>query len=255
MDILGLIKAFSPYFFTEDDHAYTYYGEPVNTSVTTVLRDLSEPFDEAKWLPKKAKQLGVSEAALKAEWRKKADISTAKGTAVHRYMENALNGKRKDELFPEAHMLGVKDEVCEAYSKITPLCDKFLDDSFGKIIPLKTEFTIGLGTMLAGQIDLLAWNDTKKEVQIFDYKTNKEIKTAGGFSNFRAPVAHINNCELAHYSLQLGIYKEILARHGFTVGDLWIIWFNENNDKYKTFKCYDFAADCRTILNFLEAKQ
>ena len=249
MDIISLTKAFSGYKFTETTHEYTHSGQKVEISVTTLLGRLSEPFNEAKWLPIKAKQLGRTEADLKAEWTRKANLSTAKGTAIHRYMENAMNGKLYKETFPEAMEFDLVDEVAAAYYKILPLCDKFISDSECKLIPIKTEFTVGIGTKLAGQIDLLVWNEVAKEYQIIDYKTNKEIKQGGGFSNFLPPIQHLNNNELVHYSLQLGTYKEILRRHGFEVGGLYLIWLNENNAAYHGFRCQDLEDDCRKIID------
>lgn len=252
MDIIELTKTFAPYQFTDTTHEYTYYGEKVDISVTTLIASLTEQFNEAKWLPIKARQLKVSQANLKEQWTRKADIATTKGTAVHRYLENLQNGKKYEETFPEAESLGLTKEVTIEYNSLIPQCDRFYADSFGKLIPIKTELTVGLGTKIAGQIDLLAWNETKKEFQLLDYKTNKEIKTAGGYSNFKAPFNYLNDNELVHYSLQLGVYKEILKRNGFEVGDMWLVWFNKNNGSYKMYKCLDLHKECETILNNLE---
>ena len=56
-------------------------------------------------------------------------------------------------------------------------------------------------------------------VDVFDYKTNKEIKREG-FTNWEGrvstlsgPVSHLDDCHFYHYALQLSIYLYIILKH------------------------------------------
>jgi hypothetical protein len=56
-------------------------------------------------------------------------------------------------------------------------------------------------------------------VNIYDYKTNKEIKLEG-FKNWEGitekmldPINHIDDCNYMHYALQLSIYMYIMIKH------------------------------------------
>ena len=56
-------------------------------------------------------------------------------------------------------------------------------------------------------------------VDIYDYKTNKEIK-ATGYTNWEGitdkmlhPVANLDDCNLNHYALQLSLYMYMILKH------------------------------------------
>ncbi len=56
-------------------------------------------------------------------------------------------------------------------------------------------------------------------VDVYDYKTNKEIKTQG-FTNWEGisekmlgPCSHLDNCNFNHYALQLSTYMYIVLKH------------------------------------------
>ena len=56
-------------------------------------------------------------------------------------------------------------------------------------------------------------------VNIYDYKTNKEIKTSG-YTNWEGitdkmldPVTNLDDCNLNHYALQLSFYMYMILKH------------------------------------------
>jgi len=70
---------------------------------------------------------------------------------------------------------------------------------------------------LCGQADYV--DVVNGSVNIMDYKTNKEIKERG-FKNWEgiytmlnAPMNHIEDCNLQHYTLQMSIYMYIILKH------------------------------------------
>lgn len=82
---------------------------------------------------------------------------------------------------------------------------------------------------ICGQADYVEVTP-KLQINIRDYKTNKEIKTKG-FTNWEGivtkmlkPVQHLEECEFNTYALQLSLYLYIILRHNpmLTVGKLTI---------------------------------
>jgi hypothetical protein len=59
----------------------------------------------------------------------------------------------------------------------------------------------------------------KGTVNIYDYKTNKEIKTEsyvnweGVSDRMLAPLNHLDDCNLNHYALQLSLYMYMIIKH------------------------------------------
>ena len=72
-DYIECLDYFYDYKFHEDDHSYYYKGEKVTKSVTGIVSEYVKPFNEARRLPRKAKERGIGELELKAEWQLKAD--------------------------------------------------------------------------------------------------------------------------------------------------------------------------------------
>ena len=74
---------------------------------------------------------------------------------------------------------------------------------------------------LCGQADRV--EVVADEVNIYDYKTNKEIKTKAytnweGITNkLSGPLSHVDDCNLLHYTLQLSIYMYIILKHNHSL--------------------------------------
>lgn len=239
---------FNDYCFYENKHIYTYKKERVEKSVTELTSRFIEPFNEAKWLPKKAKEYGISEEDLKAEWKHKADISTLTGTLFHKYMEYNLAGKifvADETTIPQT----LKEEVFIRYKKLIPYADDFLIYAKENFVPVKSEFIVGFDTHIAGQIDQIFYNKTTKQFDIYDWKTNKEINCWNKWhKKMLGPFQHLDECELNSYSLQLSIYKWLLEKQGFEVDKLNLVWFNENNKSYQIMPCKDLSNQVESII-------
>jgi len=94
---------------------------------------------------------------------------------------------------------------------------------------------------ICGQSDLVEVVNNK--VNIIDYKTNKEIKTEsfkdweGISKKMLNPIAHLDDCNFVHYSLQLSIYMYIILKHNpkLQPGKMFlhhIVFEEEGKDKY-----------------------
>jgi len=253
MKITKELSKFNNIKFHDKEHKYFINGKPM-TSVTKVIGKFKQPFDTDYWSVKKAKERGILKEEILKEWKYKADFATQKGSAFHAYAENYLFNKVFP--FPEEEMttvLGSVDnmlECREALNSIIKLFKKFYDDSFEKLLPIRAELVVGdeeLG--LCGMIDQLFWNEKSGMLEIWDWKTNKDIKERNKWQQFKDPISHLDVCELNTYSLQLSTYKYIIERNtDLKLGDCYIVWLNEKNDKYKVFKCHDFQEEVISIL-------
>ena len=247
-DVIEHLDYFYDYRFYEADHSYYYKGEKVNKSVTGLVSQFVEPFDEEKWLPIKAKERGIGEHELKAEWQRKADISATTGTLFHKYMEENLAGKT---YCPAMNRINsdILIEVIERYERLVPLANEFIKSARNNLIPFKSEFTVGFGTAVAGQVDEIFFNKDTKKFDIYDWKTNKIINCWNKWhKRMLGPFKDLDECELNSYSLQLSIYKWLLEKQGFKIDKLNLVWFNENNKSFMVMPCKDLSERVPDIL-------
>ena len=249
MEIAVELSVFNSIKYYDEPHKY-YMGETPMTSATQFIGKFKPEFDSEYWAQKKADERGIEKEEILKEWKYKSDFACEKGTLFHEYAENYLNNK----IFPYpldkvVKLLGNND-VQEPYDKIVKHFDEFYKDSFDKLLPIKSEIIVGdeeLG--ICGMVDQLFWNKKSNELQIWDWKTNKEIKRNNRWQKFTAPIAHLDVCEMNTYSLQLSLYKYIIEKNtNLKLGDSYIVWFNENNTKYEPIKCYDFQTDIVKML-------
>ena len=243
MEIALELSVFNTIKYYDEPHKY-YMGK------TQFIGKFKPAFDSEYWAKKKADERGIEKEEILKEWKYKSDFACEKGTLFHEYAENYLNNK----IFPYplekvVKLLGNND-VQEPYDKIVKHFDEFYKDSFDKLLPIKSEIIVGdeeLG--ICGMVDQLFWNKKTKEYQIWDWKTNKEIKRKNHWQKFKSPISHLDVCEMNTYSLQLSLYKYIIEKNtNLKLGDSYIVWFNEKNETYKPIKCYDFQKEIVKML-------
>jgi ATP-dependent exoDNAse (exonuclease V) beta subunit len=107
---------------------------------------------------------------------------------------------------------------------------------------------------IAGMVDCLFYNKKSGMLEIYDYKTNKEIKLKSAYKeNFKSPISHLDVCEINTYSLQLHLYKHIIEKNtNLKIGNLYLVWINEVNDTYKVIPCKELQADLKLMLETIK---
>lgn len=231
--------------FNEETHTYWNENDDVKyISVTTLIERFTQPFDKDFWSAYKALEKLLSPEEWKLE--KKSLLSTLKFDkeilSIYDISENAFNKVQQDIL---DEWDKTNRESCERGTKIHSeienrlykmganvslkkfgiggkfICDKgrtTLDLTSGVYPEYLISRTSEDGILrLAGQIDLLAINDY--DVYIIDHKTNKEIKTKGGFntqtkqsSKMLYPLNDLDDCNFNHYQLQLSTYAWMIQQ-------------------------------------------
>nr|DAK84686.1 MAG TPA: ATP dependent helicase [Caudoviricetes sp.] len=256
IDIFEQLTVFDDYLFDEEPHIYYYKGEKVGVSGTKLLEKYENTFDSEKMAPFSAKKLNMSVDEVLNMWKTENLISQIKGTHLHAYMENMTANKLYNYPKEEIKNTFGHDTLLESWFIITSMMDDFKNDMRGKLIPIKSELIIGCPEFdIAGAIDQLYFNKETNELEIWDWKTNKEIKFEGyKGQTLLGKYNYLQDCNFIHYSIQLNIYKYILQRMtNLKIGACRIVWFNEKNKTYQVIDCKDLYKEAEELL--LERKE
>ena len=199
----GLTITFDP-----SRHRYTdSLGRGPYDSVTRIVASLFPPFDaDGAIAAGVAARTGKDPATVQAEWKAKGDTACRLGTRTHEIAEAILLGlhpphtptsPRERAAFAAA--FSAATQVRSASASIHP--EAILADP---------------DSLTAGTADLLAVRRRDKAIILVDWKTSKRIDVRSEY-NSRAlpPYAHLDDCKLVHYSLQLHVYAWILQHAGY----------------------------------------
>ncbi len=242
------LNHFQHILFKSEQHEYIINGETAQ-SVTSVLKRYVKPFERDYWANIKAKQLGITMDEIIAKWDYNAQLSQAKGSIVHSYIENSLT--QGEFIYPEQNIISLfgHDPIQDSFTQITTIVNQFINDIENKMLPIESEFIVGDDEyFLGGTVDQIFYNKKSMQLEIWDWKTNKEIKLESRYFHLE-PLNHIPDTEFDHYSLQLALYRLIIEKNtGLKLGNSYIAWFNENQPKYQIFKARNYQAEARLIL-------
>ena len=203
-------------FFKEKDHSY-YSGDSDEKidwiSATTLIAQFKKPFDGPAQAAKSSKNkrskwFGMTPDDILKAWSNESDRSTGLGTWYHKQREddlNALETITRDGVALQIIQPIIIDDIKQAPDqRLTP-----------GIYPEHFMFLKSAG--ICGQADRV--EVVREKVNIYDYKTNKEIKTEG-FKNWEGvvermlpPLQHLDNCHLMYYALQMSIYMYMILKH------------------------------------------
>ncbi len=194
--------------FSEKDHIYTVKetGQLLK-SVTTVINQYTPPFEAQKMAQRmvdkqKPAYTGMNTEQIIQKWKEKAALSSKEGTLIHNYLEQ-WPVKRAADFFPVTYRVFL---MCQQVNKLFPK----LMTRFHLVESEKFVFSPSLG--VAGQIDLLMFDDETEEGIIIDWKSNSKITDeSGAFGTLQEPLEHLKNCDVVKYGLQLGLYEKILT--------------------------------------------
>ena len=205
--------------FEADTHSYVSIDPEDKTkwtSVTTLIGALKQPFDSlaiatkcSQNQKKTNKWKGMSIKDIQQAWKNEADRACTLGNWYHDQREQDI----------------INCQTIVRHDVELPVIKPLLDGTGKKLAPLQKlingiypEHMVYLKSAgICGQSDLVeVVNDT---VHITDYKTNKKIDKSsfvnweGVSKKMLGPVAHLDDCNLNHYNLQLSIYMYIILKH------------------------------------------
>jgi ATP-dependent exoDNAse (exonuclease V) beta subunit len=231
---LKLFETFNKIKFEDSTHSYYLDGRKL-TSVTTLIHKYTSHFDEEYWANIKSEEYGIDKSQVIYAWDFLNDISTYKGSPLHNYIENYYYNKLYE--YPSKSIIEHfgYDPIIDQFNIIKNQFHNFYNDSFGKLIAIKPEFIVyDEEYMVSGMVDMLFYNKKKNKLQIWDWKTNKALRSENRYQKISGIFSDMDDCELNTYALQLNTYKYIIQKNtGVEIDDLYIVWFFEKNDNYK----------------------
>jgi len=244
MNIYQELKKFSHIKYYDEPHKY-FIGEQELVSGTGFLKLFKPEFNAKVMAQKSAKKLGIPVEEVLADWDFKRDFAGMKGTLVHNFAENYWFNK----IFPYNSQVVIdkfgEDHIKERYDRCVEMFLDFYRDASPALTPITMELVIGDAELgVGGMVDCLFYNEKLKEFQIWDYKTNKQIRMKSEYrKRFKAPISFIEECEFEAYSLQLNLYKYIIEKNtNIKIGRLYLVWLFEENESYQVIECKDYQS-------------
>ena len=209
-----------PVIFKEKGHIYESLNEDLEkdqikwTSVTSFVGLFKPKFDREGQAKKSSKN-------KRSKWygMTPKEITDAWDTETQRAIKlgNWYHDQREENL--------CEFNTIERDGTEVPIIRPIMDDKGIKIAPKQKledgvypEHFVYLKSLgICGQADLVSI--VNGNINILDYKTNKEIKEKG-FTNWEGitskmynPVNNLDDCNLKHYHLQLSLYVYIIKKH------------------------------------------
>lgn len=166
--------------------------------------------------------------AKRQEWRKLADIGKAKGTFIHTYLENLFNNK--------------VIKIPKQYQGTTDGAMSFYQDH-NHMQPVYSECIVGDDEFkIAGQVDRPFFVEPGV-LDVYDYKTDKEIKYDNKYTNLKKPVDELPDTNFSKYTLQLNTYRWIIERNtDWRVRELKIVHIQDDSYEVIPVPFYDVTA-------------
>lgn len=189
-------KLKSPVEFKAKDHSYHLNGKLL-TNVGSLVKRFKEPFDAGYWAAKKAKERGVKPETILAEWAAKGRASASDGTAFHNYAQFVMTGN------------GRTPALSKAAAPKAAAFDAWWAKSKDKLEIVACEVVLhSTNHGICGTADVVAFSRITKLLHILDWKTNEKFATTSDYGKWLFnPFAHLPECALSEYSLQVGLYK------------------------------------------------
>jgi len=201
--------------FNAENHSYQSVDPNENidwVSVTKFVGRYKQPFDpiaqsEKSSKNKRSKWYGMDPLRIQEIWAAESTRSTLLGNWYHDQRE--LDVSSLNTLRVNGVDVPIMKSIYDNNVKYAP--DQNLIDG---VYPEHFIYLKSAG--ICGQSDRV--DVVNSFVDITDYKTNKEIKTQG-YTDWRgvtqkmlAPVDHLDDCNLNHYTLQLSFYMYMILR-------------------------------------------
>lgn len=185
---------------------HTYVNDAVPTckytSVTTVLGNYKEKFDEDYHAERVARRRGITKAEVIAEWREINRQANEYGTSLHEILERFLLAPKRlysprDEF--ERTVINAFRMVCDQEG-----LDLLQNDDVKPEHIMSIEFTPEKG--IAGTADII--EDLPNNMfNVWDFKTNKKFEFENKYGEYlHFPVNHLQHCQYNDYTLQLSVY-------------------------------------------------
>jgi len=245
------LRVFDKFKFFEEDHHYECNGKRVGISVTRLIEEYSNPFDQQAIAEKVAIRDNKSVSEVLEEWEYKNKFACAKGSYCHNFAQGIWSGEKCEWLdFNNDH------KYYSACVKIQGQANNFYRDFKDKFIHIQDEQLVGSEEYdICSAIDHL-FLDKDGNVWLIDYKTNSILKGYNDDEKNRRytkkmliPLQNIKDDSLNHYYLQLSIYKYLIEKYtNIKIYKTMIVYMSENIEKYELIETPYLMKEVKKIL-------
>lgn len=231
------LEKFNDFKFFENGHYYEYKGKRVGISVTRLIEEYVNEFDQQGVAEKVAIRDNKTVEEVLAEWEYKNKFACAKGSNCHTYAQSIWS----DEPYYLQDFDG-SQHFKDTCLKIFEQADRFQSDYKDIYEHIQDEQVVGSAEYdIASAVDHLFYNKLTGEVDLIDYKTNSILK---GYNDdeknrrytkkMKTPLNHLNDDSITHYYIQLSIYKYLIEKYtNIKIANLVIVYMSENIEKYE----------------------
>ena len=245
------LKVFDKFTFFEEDHHYECNGKKVGISVTRLIEEYSNPFDQQVIAEKVAIRDNKSISEVLQEWEYKNKFACEKGSICHLYAQKLWSG-----IFTLEKDLDTSTPLKNACACIFKQADSFFKDFQQKFIHIQDEQLIGSKEYdICSAVDHL-FLDKEGNVWLIDYKTNTILKGYNDDEKNRRytkkmliPLQNIKDDSLNHYYLQLSIYKYLIEKYtNIKIYKTIIVYMSENIENYELIETPYLMKEVELIL-------
>lgn len=227
---------FSELDFNSEEHIYKHRDRKLS-SVSSVIKEFTEPFDADRIAGYVAKSRGISKAEVLQEWEDKKNAACNKGNRVHDFGENYGYSLIDRDILSSTPSDLYEKAVLAFWDSIPDHIEPFMFE-------LKM-FSVELG--IAGTADIILYNTRTGKFIIADYKTNIDL-----FKNYKgktllSPMNNLLDNPYNKYQIQLSLYQHLFEQCGFEVEGRKIIWLKPDG----TFDMYNTDDLRKPILKYL----
>jgi hypothetical protein len=253
MNTLIQLNKFNDIKFEELSHTYDVYGKKYK-SCTTVLADYTNKFDVEAQSLRFSEKNNLDQDEVKAEWEEKRNIGGTKGSAVHLVAENYFKNK---ETPYDDKIAAMDEEINRQYKVEVQMFKDFYSDYKDTLVPVSLELVVyDEEYEIAGMVDCLFFNRDTNELEIWDYKTNKNMRTQNfygkhnGTDKMKYPLNKFDDCEYNKFSFQLETYKNIIERNtNIKLGQSRLVWLSHKNSDYQVIDTKEVRISTQVMLN------
>ena len=245
------LEVFDKFKFFEEDHHYECNGKRVGISVTRLIEEYSNPFDQQAIAEKVAIRDNKSVSEVLEEWEYKNKFACEKGHFAHEFVQNLWSGI----IYQENIKSGLED-IKTPLNKIKQQAINFYNDFKDKFTHIQDEQLVGSEEYdICSAVDHL-FLDKDGNVWLIDYKTNSILKGYNDDEKNRRytkkmliPLQNIKDDSLNHYYLQLSIYKYLIEKYtNIKIYKTMIVYMSENIEKYELIETPYLMKEVELIL-------
>lgn len=231
-----------------DDSSHNYYVRGLSyTSVTTVVKTFSRPFNSEKVASSCAVKRKTSATALMKKWENKGLHAANLGNFVHATAEQiALEAHENRQVILPALTQSSAVGYVQAVYRFYQDHDDLLS---GWTIPEQKVYSSQY--QIAGTVDLLCWLDGVPT--ILDWKTSEFFK-ATSYEKMYAPLNQLYDANVIHYALQLSTYAKILREcYGYDADQLVLVQLFPSG-RYRKLVVPEFVVAIEKMLQRYQKK-